>query len=220
MPPKSAKKNKIIESTQQSVPETVTNNEAVTNENSESWRNTTTIDQPVVNTQQSTPTDQLFVNTQQSTPTDQPVVTTQQSTSTDQPVNKVGVLDYDQDFYRHLDKTSLSQFSIDDLLRVLSVRGYDNKNPALWAGARRLMQQLSCEQIAKEKKQPPYIRNAPFREQRHENQKEKRQEVQEQRQERKQVREKREYTQDNDTKQNQGFRRDKSKYNRNFEESA
>ena len=166
--------------------------------------------------------------------------------STPEHIIKGGVLDYDQEFYRHLDRTNLRQYSIDDLLRILSVRGYDNKNPALWAGARRLMQQLSCEQIVKEKKfikkqPPPYIRDAPFRERRHEIQKEYKQDVQEQRQERKQMRDPVRYEQPRETKRNdydtslsqgfrepkrhehdtslsQGFRRDKpSKYNRNFE---
>jgi hypothetical protein len=86
-------------------------------------------------------------------------------------VKTPSVLDYDPDFYRRLDKTSLSQYTTDDLLRIVSVRGFDNKNPAQWSGARRFMLQLNCEQVPKIKKQqnkqpPPYIKNAPFREQR------------------------------------------------------
>jgi len=218
-----------------SVSETV--NEVSTDEN-KSWRNNTT-------NQLEQTTQFEHVNTQN--------VNTKSATRS----ITTSVLEYDQDFYRHLDKTNLNQYTIDDLLRVLSVRGYDNKNPALWAGARRLMQQLSCEQIENDKTSkkvpPPYIRNAPFREQRHEIQKEKRQEVYEQRQ---QLKEKRNYNNDNveqhskfphntstydnpkfhrntpvhddaDTQKfhrnvsndNSRFPRNKSKYNRNFDET-
>ena len=214
MPPKSVKKNKMSDATLQ----TVNNSFSSTNE---SWRNlssdppvnipssdppvNTPSSDPPINTPSSdqpvnTPSSDSPVNTPSSLSTTEQHVDTSQSLSTteqtkivEQPVVKSSVLEYDQDLYRHLDKTSLNQYSIDDLLRVLSVRGYDNKNPALWAGARRLMQQLSCEQIEKEKKPnkkpPPYIRDAPFREQRHEAKKEQRQEIKEQRHEAKERRE-------------------------------
>ena len=178
----------------------------------ESWRNSST---PLIN----------ITETHVQTPT------------TEAPVKSI--LDYDQDFYRHLDKTHFIQYSVDDLLKILSVRGYDNKNPALWAGARRLMQQLNCEQIIKEKKPskkqpPPYIRNAPFREQRQEAQKEHKQEVREQRQERKEKKShhvsERPFQKNNERPSQQpierssyqmsersfsGFTRNKTKYNRN-----
>ena len=59
----------------------------------------------------------------------------------------VSVTDFDMDEFRATHLTRFRDVDLVVLLKSLIVLGYDQKNPALWAGARRLLQQLCCEHI-------------------------------------------------------------------------
>lgn len=82
----------------------------------------------------------------------------QQSEPTDQdarPPRRESIAKFDYEVTRELDKKSLSGVSIQDILKVLVVRGVDSMNPALKHGAKDLLKKLNGERVG-----PP--RNSQF----------------------------------------------------------
>lgn len=58
---------------------------------------------------------------------------------------KKSIIDFDQDEIKNLDTGIIKTTDNMTMLKILIVRGKNEHNPALWAGAQRLLRQLNCE---------------------------------------------------------------------------
>lgn len=86
---------------------------------------------------------------------EQPTVTNWASDTTVAPtLTKKDIVKLDQEDAEKLNKQTVENTSINDLLRVLIKRGYDNSNPALAKGSERLLLQLNCISTAPYRDEP------------------------------------------------------------------
>ena len=64
-------------------------------------------------------------------------------------VRPPSVADFDRDTVRELESKNVSELNIDDLLKILIVRGEDQKNPVVSGGCERLLKQINRERVGR-----------------------------------------------------------------------